>query len=86
MQLITLSDTHPVGLFWMRDRPIVRNFCLDTLHIHFQFIKLKASTCLTIPCEQSTSITARYTQQKCVRVVPPDDEQVKPETCRGLEF
>jgi hypothetical protein len=56
-------------------------------------LKLKASTCfghhlpsLTIPREQSTSITARYTHQNCVRVVPPEDGQVMPETCRGVEF
>jgi hypothetical protein len=70
----------------MRDRPIVRNFCFDTLHIHFHVMKLKASTCLTMPCEQSTSITAHYTHQNCVRVVPPEDGQMMPETCRGFEF
>jgi hypothetical protein len=41
---------------------------------------------LTIPREQSTSITARYTHQNCVRVVVPEDGQVMPETCRGFEF
>jgi hypothetical protein len=30
--------------------------------------------------------TARYTHQDCVRVVPPDDGQVMPETRRGFEF
>jgi hypothetical protein len=44
------------------------------------------TTSLTIPREQSTSITARYTHQNCVRVVPPEDGQVMPETCRGFEF
>jgi hypothetical protein len=39
---------------------------------------------LTIPREPS-SITARYTH-KGVRVVPPEDGQAMPETCRGFEF
>jgi hypothetical protein len=41
-----------------------------------------------MPREQSTSITARYTHQNCVRVcaVPSEDGQVMPETCRGFEF
>jgi hypothetical protein len=43
-------------------------------------------TSLTITSEQSASITARYTHQNCVRVVPPEDGQVMPETCRGFEF
>jgi hypothetical protein len=43
-------------------------------------------TVLTIPRKQSTSITACYTHQNCVRVVPPEDGQVMPETCRGFEF
>jgi hypothetical protein len=30
--------------------------------------------------------TAPYTHQNCVRVVPPEDGQVMPETCRGFEF
>jgi hypothetical protein len=41
---------------------------------------------LTIPREQSTSTTARYAHPNCVRVVPPEDGQVMPETCRGFEF
>jgi hypothetical protein len=43
-------------------------------------------TSLTIPSEQSTSMTARHTHQNCVRVAPPEDEQVMPNTCRGFEF
>jgi hypothetical protein len=30
--------------------------------------------------------TPRYTNQNCVRVVPADDGQVMPKTCRGFEF
>jgi hypothetical protein len=41
---------------------------------------------LTIPREQSTSITAYCTHQNCVRVQPPEDGQVVPEKCRGFEF
>jgi hypothetical protein len=41
---------------------------------------------LTITREQSTSITARYTHQNCVRVVTPEDGQVMPETCEALSF
>jgi hypothetical protein len=41
---------------------------------------------LTINREQSITIRARYTQQNCVRVVPPEDEQVMPETCRVFEI
>jgi hypothetical protein len=48
--------------------------------------RLFTSYGLTITREQSTSITARYTHQNCVRVVPPEDGQVMPETCRGFEF
>jgi hypothetical protein len=32
------------------------------------------------------SITACYTHQNCVHVMPPEDGQVMPETCRGFEF
>jgi hypothetical protein len=40
----------------------------------------------TIPREQSTSITTRYTHHNCVLVVPREDGQVMPETCRSFEF
>jgi hypothetical protein len=35
--------------------------------------------------EQSTSTTARNSHQSCVCVVPPEDGQVMPETCRDFE-
>jgi hypothetical protein len=35
--------------------------------------------------EQPTSITAHNTHQNCVCVVPPEDGQVMPETCRGFK-
>jgi hypothetical protein len=44
------------------------------------------TTSLTIPREQYASITARYTHQNSVRVVPPEDGQVIPETCRGFQY
>jgi hypothetical protein len=31
-------------------------------------------------------LTARYIHQNCVCVVPPEDGQVMPETCRGFDF
>jgi hypothetical protein len=36
-------------------------------------------------CVQPTSTTAHNNHQKCVRVVPPDEGQVIPETCREFE-
>jgi hypothetical protein len=63
--------------------------------ITFTLLKHKVSICFghhlpirsrTIPREQYTSITARYTHQNCVRVVPPEDGQVMPETYRGFVF
>jgi hypothetical protein len=70
---------------------------LDTLHIYFYFIKTQSldmfqvslahpQEALTITREQSASITAHYTHQNFVCVVPPEDGQVMPKTCRGFEF
>jgi hypothetical protein len=35
--------------------------------------------------KEPTSITAHNTHQNCVCVLPPDDGQVMPETCRGFK-
>jgi hypothetical protein len=34
---------------------------------------------------QPTTTTAHNSHQSCIRVVPPDDGQVMPETCRDYE-
>jgi hypothetical protein len=36
-------------------------------------------------CDQPTFTTAHNSHQTCVRVVPPEDGQVMPETCRDFE-
>jgi hypothetical protein len=48
-----------------------------------QLDTLDTWTSLTIPREQATSLK---TQQNYVRVVPPEDGRVMPETCQGFEF
>jgi hypothetical protein len=35
--------------------------------------------------DQPTSTTAHNSHQTCIRVVPPEDGQVMPETCRDFE-
>jgi hypothetical protein len=75
---------------------------LDKLHIHFHFIKTQSLETFRASFahphealhEQSlvgaaccfSSITARYTQQKSLRTVLPEDGQVMPDTSRGFEF
>jgi hypothetical protein len=41
--------------------------------------------CLPIYWDQPTSTTAHNSHQFCVRLVPPVDGQVMPETCRDIE-
>jgi hypothetical protein len=38
------------------------------------------------PRDQSTSITARYSHQRCVRVVSPEDGQLGPKHVEALTF